>query len=339
MWKKVGLKLCLKWPPPAPPPSPQETHMVQGWAFVGQNIRGEALPRPTSKPSWRGCWAPRSERPSWRCTPEGTQRPWGSPQTSGPTCAQCVRGLRGSGALLRGHGRRESPPARLHVHREQIWAESPWLKTWGKVGWKSLVKLGFKPNPPPPMRWIRVPSHTNIPGNERADRLAEEGRISSPLFHVLSLPERPVISLELPSTPTPQRAPAVPHSLEMNDIITPSHDTPAFHRSTNQQIPPNDFETLPPTCLDFSHCISLQHSSSTDSSGDTASTVSFYDSDFAEDPEEVWASLGPVVLATPVQPRQRRRPNTPSTDVSSNPGHDTSLSILSGRRTPVTDSD
>ena len=29
----------------------------------------------------------------------------------------------------------------------------------------------------------RVPSHTDIPGNERADVLAEEGRVSSPLYH------------------------------------------------------------------------------------------------------------------------------------------------------------
>ena len=54
----------------------------------------------------------------------------------------------------------------------------------------------------PTIRWLCVPSHTAIPGNERADALAEEGRVSSPLYQVLSLPERNVISLELPSTPT-----------------------------------------------------------------------------------------------------------------------------------------
>ena len=51
--------------------------------------------------------------------------------------------------------------------------------------------------------FLRVPSHTAIPGNERADALAEEGRVSSPLYQVLSLPERNVISLELPSTLPP----------------------------------------------------------------------------------------------------------------------------------------
>ena len=51
------------------------------------------------------------------------------------------------------------------------------------------------------VKWLRVPSHTDIPGNERADVLAEEDRVSSPLYHVLSLPDRPVVSLELPSSP------------------------------------------------------------------------------------------------------------------------------------------
>ena len=75
-----------------------------------------------------------------------------------------------------------------------------------------------------PVKWLRVPSHTDILGNERADVLAEEGGVSSPLYHVLSLPDRPAVSLELPSTPTPRRAPAVPRSLELHDLITPSGD-------------------------------------------------------------------------------------------------------------------
>ena len=103
----------------------------------------------------------------------------------------------------------------------------------------------------PTVRQLCVPSHTNIPGTHRADQLAEEGRNSSPLYHVLSFPERPVVSLELLSTPIPQRAPAVPHSLEMNDVIAPSHDTPALHRSTARHTPANEPGTMLPKCLNF----------------------------------------------------------------------------------------
>ena len=80
----------------------------------------------------------------------------------------------------------------------------------------------------PILRWLRVPSHTDIEGNEKADALAKEGIISSPIYHVLSLPDRPVINLELSFTPTPRRAPAVPRSLDINDFITSSRDTPAL---------------------------------------------------------------------------------------------------------------
>ena len=73
--------------------------------------------------------------------------------------------------------------------------------------------------------WLRVPSHTDIPQNERADALAAEGRVSSPLYHVLSVPESTVMNLELPSTPTPRHAPAVARSVEIGDVITPSRDT------------------------------------------------------------------------------------------------------------------
>ena len=62
------------------------------------------------------------------------------------------------------------------------------------------------------------------------------------LYHVLSLPDRPVVSLELPSTPTPRRAPAVPRSLELHDVITPSGDTPSLCRNITREH--NDLEIL-----------------------------------------------------------------------------------------------
>ena len=90
------------------------------------------------------------------------------------------------------------------------------------------------------VKWIRVPSHIDISCNERADVLAEEGKVSSPLYHVLSLPDRPVVCLELPSTPTPRRAPTVPRSLELHDVITPSGDTPSLCRHNAHE--PRDTE-------------------------------------------------------------------------------------------------
>ena len=58
--------------------------------------------------------------------------------------------------------------------------------------WMELLELVDTVSPT--LRWLRVPSHTDIPGNERADTLAEEGRVSSPLYLVLSLPDKPILN-------------------------------------------------------------------------------------------------------------------------------------------------
>ena len=165
------------------------------------------------------------------------------------------------------------------------------------------------------IRWLRVPSHTDIPGNERADGLAEEGRIGSPLYHVLSLPDRPVIDLDLPSTPTPRRAPAVPRSLNINDVIMPSGDTRALCMSAHPPRLSSDLDLVQPMSLDFSECVAAQTVVS-DSSNDTASTVSLHESEIADDPRETWALLGLTALVTPEQPRRRHRPNTPGAEAS-----------------------
>ena len=203
----------------------------------------------------------------------------------------------------------------------------------------------------PTIRWLRVPSHTNIPGNERADGLAEEGRVSSLLYHVLSLPERPVINLELPSTPTPRRAPAVPRSLDINDIITPSRDTPPLYKSLTHS-PCHDIEPILPRCLDFSdrhlsmvpsgsqsHLIAPQPLEASVSLEDTAGTISLHGSDIADNPDDVWMAPGLTALETPGQPHLQRRLNTPSTEASSRHYDSDRLSYSSGYRTPVTDSD
>ena len=233
------------------------------------------------------------------------------------------------------------------------------------------------------VKWIRVPSHTDIPGNERVDVLADEGGVSSPLYHVLSLPDRPTISLELPSTPTPRRAPAVPRSLELHDVITPSGDTPSLCKmhpheppdtkalgisrkldfseskhsmsssderpsscnvslsshtpSTSRRMDSDRDETESSSCT-LSH--SDSHSTISVNSSDTASTASLHDSDILDDPQNTWENLGLVELETPVRPRQRRRLNTPSTDVSTRSClNSPRISFSSGCHTPVTDSD
>ena len=96
--------------------------------------------------------------------------------------------------------------------------------------------------------------------------------ISSPLYHALSLPNRPVINLDLPSTPTPRRAPAVPRSLNAHDVITPSGDTPALCRSAHPPRQSTALDVIQPMCLDFSECIAT-HNVVTDSSDDTMSTL------------------------------------------------------------------
>ena len=106
------------------------------------------------------------------------------------------------------------------------------------------------------VRW-QVPSHTDILGNERANVLAEEGRVRSP-YHVLRVPDRPVINLELRSTPTPRRAPAVPRSLEISDIIAPSRDMPAFCRPAETESYRMEMERVS-NCLDFSDHILSQN--------------------------------------------------------------------------------
>ena len=139
----------------------------------------------------------------------------------------------------------------------------------------------------------------------------------------LIIARQPVISLQLLSGPMPRRATAVPRSPEMCDVITPSGDTPALCRSAESE--PIGQQTDPVSkCVNSDQVLSPArlvsdsgHSKDTGSSGDTASTASLHDSDIADDPDEIWNDLGLVALDTPVQPRRRRRLNTPSTGASS----------------------
>ena len=86
------------------------------------------------------------------------------------------------------------------------WRAAGWVGQSGQVCnvdlWITLLELVDSVSAT--VKWLRVPSHTDIAGNETADILAEEGTVSSPLYHVLSLSNRPIINLELPYTPTPR---------------------------------------------------------------------------------------------------------------------------------------
>ena len=95
------------------------------------------------------------------------------------------------------------------------------------------------------LRWVKVPSHTTtaIEGNRRADRLAEEGRLSSSLYQVLSVPERAVISIELLFTPTPSQAPAMPRSLEIQEMETPLRDTPTLIPGARKRVHPTQADS------------------------------------------------------------------------------------------------
>ena len=73
---------------------------------------------------------------------------------------------------------------------------------------------------------------------------------------------------------------------------------------------------------------------------DTASTASFHDSDIMDDPQNTWENPGLVELETPVRPRQQRRLNIRSPDVSTRSYMNSPrISYSSGCHTPVTDSD
>ena len=187
------------------------------------------------------------------------------------------------------------------------------------------------------LRWIKVPSHTVavIAGNHHADHLAEVRRFSSPLYHVLSVPERPVISLELPFTPTPRRAQAVPRSVDILELTTPLNETPVLVPGSHHRTPaaPPSIQHTPIRCLfgspQGSHvsCHSVfstppRVSASAQPSGlssPSGSTVSWAPTTptLSPPPDVMWRDIGLQPMSTP-EPRHRRVLfHTPSTDVSS----------------------
>ena len=135
------------------------------------------------------------------------------------------------------------------------WRERGWVNRCGPVANVDLcIRLLFLiDSATMRLRWIKVPSHTIavIEGNRHADHLAEVGRSSSPLYQVLSVPERPVISLELPCTATPRRAKAVPRSVDIPELATPLNETPVLVPSSHHLYPatPPSIQHTPVRCL------------------------------------------------------------------------------------------
>ena len=187
------------------------------------------------------------------------------------------------------------------------------------------------------LRWIKVPGHTIavIASNRHADHLAEVGRSSSPLYQVLSVPERPVISLELPFTPTPRRGQAFPRSVDILELATPLNETPVLVPGSHHRTPatPPSILHTPIRCLfgspQGSHvsCHSVSStpprvSASAQPSGlssPSGSTVSWAPTTptLSPSPDVMWSDIGLQPMSTP-EPRHRRVLfHTPSTDVSS----------------------
>ena len=172
------------------------------------------------------------------------------------------------------------------------------------------------------------------------------GRVLSPRGGGGATPRVLGRQLPLPPPPIPRRAPAVPRSMEIQDVITPVRDTPVLYRCMDHPSGHHDPGPISKR-LEFSDGDSsssslstkmVSHSEqSTDSStDDTASTVSLHDSGMPDDLEETWNQLGLMALDTQVQPRRCRQLDTPSTEASSHYSLDSGrLSISSGCHTPL----
>ena len=73
---------------------------------------------------------------------------------------------------------------------EQVWARNHWKSTSGEVHHGDLCEqlVALTSGRPQPVTYQHIPSHIGVPGNEGADRLAEEGRMQHP--YVLATPAR-----------------------------------------------------------------------------------------------------------------------------------------------------
>ena len=98
------------------------------------------------------------------------------------------------------------------------------------------------------IKWVKVPSHVNVMGNEHANTLANQGRVNNPLYPVKRTPHgrrhhhicTPHRTAKKPKLSNQETSPIRPLALEFDGVIGPGeHNTPPGPASPSP----------PPTCL------------------------------------------------------------------------------------------
>ena len=145
------------------------------------------------------------------------------------------------------------------------WQARGWVGSAGPVSniplWKELLQhldSTFQD-----MLWVKVPSHVNVEGNEQADTLANNGRLSNPLY---------------PARKTPRVHAAGQRIKRTRQVATRSP-------------PPREVSSPRPTVLNFEQCV--------DSSGTREETPDVFPD--GEQVSDVWLELGLVEM--PDSPR------------------------------------
>lgn len=95
----------------------------------------------------------------------------------------------------------------------KCWKLQGWKGSSGPVSNGSLweLLLAELDRPDRTIHWVKVPSHVTIEGNNEADRLAEEGRMSHPRLPALSTPT--YHSRQLQTRKVPKRQEIIFHSV------------------------------------------------------------------------------------------------------------------------------
>ena len=97
------------------------------------------------------------------------------------------------------------------------WQLRGWQGSSGPVSNATLwaLLLNELNRPGRTVHWVKVPSHVTVEGNNEADRLAEQGRMTHPKFPKPHTPARPLLSLCTPRAPKRKRLSQCTTSLAM----------------------------------------------------------------------------------------------------------------------------